>query len=124
MSFSSSKDIYIHTLHHKDKKVTNNLKESYEKFKIKFSNSNLTMAVPKNTLAAIKNILKKEYFGDRCKISGDGIICSAAPVKNITKISFCRESSGERCLSLPVLGYIIKEVTKDRSYKLLIEENE
>jgi hypothetical protein len=45
-------------------------------------------------------------------------------LKNIQNISFCHDNKGKKCVSLPVLGYILQELITDKSYKLLITENE
>lgn len=52
------------------------------------------MAVTKNLMVGIKNILKKEYFGDRCKIKDYQVTCSAPPIQNITKLKLCRDKNG------------------------------
>lgn len=49
------------------------------------------MSLPKGMLVTIKNIMKKEYFGDRCKIKEAGIVCSAEPVANFSKVALCRD---------------------------------
>jgi hypothetical protein len=89
-----------------------------------FTNNNLTIGAPKKTVTAIKNILKKNYLGDRCRMSDDEVSCSGPPLKNIKSIELCNDNKGKKCMSLPVLGYILQEEKTDKSYKLLIAENE
>jgi hypothetical protein len=89
---------------------------------VKFD-SNLTMAVPESTLEDITEILKTQYFGDNCEVE-DKIDCSAPPIRNITKISFCQDGKANQCFSLPILDYVVKEEKQDKSFKLLVEENE
>ena len=67
LSLTDSKDLYLRT-NNKDDKVSNNIKSSYEKIRLGFNKMDVVMAVTKDMMVAIKNILKKEYFGDRCKI--------------------------------------------------------
>lgn len=35
------------------------------------------MGVTKGMMVVLKNLLKKEYFGDRCKIKDNKVTCSA-----------------------------------------------
>ena len=81
--------------------------------------------MPKNMITAVKNLLKKEYFGDRCKIKENDVTCSAEPIKNISIIRLCRDKNGKNgkgCMELEILGMIIWEVKAGKTYKLLIEE--
>ena len=119
LSLTDSKDLYLRT-NNKDDKVSNNIKSSYEKIRLGFNKMDVVMAVTKDMMVAIKNILKKEYFGDRCKIKDYQVTCSASPIQNITKLSFCRDKDGRNCLNLDILGMVIKEIKADKTYQILI----
>ena len=82
------------------------------------------MSVPKNVLIIIKNILKKDYFGDRCKIKEGSVACSGQPVGGVKQIGFCREKDDVEkgaCLYLDVIGDVLEETKPGKLYKFLIE---
>lgn len=88
-----------------------------------FSKLDLSMMVPKGTLTVIKNILQKQYFGDRCNDDDDEYICSAPPVRNITHIIFCKDNETSSCFELPIEGIILNEEKKDKKYSLMVDTN-
>lgn len=72
------------------------------------------MAVTKNMLVVMKNVLKKQYFGDRCKIKDNSITCSAAPIRKISMFKLCRDEDGKHCIKLYINDMIIKEIKADK----------
>lgn len=68
LSFSDNKDLYARTEGVKDSKVISNVKMSYNKIRIGFNSVEESLALPKNMVTAVKNILREQFFGDRCKL--------------------------------------------------------